>query len=239
RSSRSWRRISIWMMAGKGAPEPTGPEPVGHSVGRSHVTVELRRRGSCLFSILQPQGDPSMLKSFSRWFVMCSLLGMWLLVANSQLAHAQVKPFKISGSGVAPQALPLPGQDPRPHGIDDGNATHLGRYTGFGSVKTDSAIPDFDAGIITGEFGSGDPFTFVGANGDKLVCHYGRTDKGAAEPGTFELTILGFTEDGFLIVEAAFIAEFVPQPESTGKFAGVTGGWIMYAFTEPFVLGST
>jgi hypothetical protein len=42
-----------------------------------------------------------------------------------------------------------------------------------------------------------------------------------------------------LIVEAAWIAEFVAVPEaSTGKFAGVTGSWIMYAFSEPFVLGS-
>ena len=45
--------------------------------------------------------------------------------------------------------------------------------------------------------------------------------------------------DGALIVEAAWIAEFVAVPEeSTGKFAGVTGSWIMYAFSEPFVLGS-
>ena len=37
----------------------------------------------------------------------------------------------------------------------------------------------------------------------------------------------------------ARIAEFVAQPlESTGRFAGATGGWIMYAETEPFVLGS-
>ena len=26
--------------------------------------------------------------------------------------------------------------------------------------------------------------------------------------------------------------------ESTGRFAGVTGSWIMYAYSEPFVLGS-
>jgi hypothetical protein len=25
---------------------------------------------------------------------------------------------------------------------------------------------------------------------------------------------------------------------STGQFEGVTGSWVMYAFTEPFVLGS-
>ncbi|MSR60202.1 MAG: hypothetical protein EXS05_21615 [Planctomycetaceae bacterium] len=180
-----------------------------------------------------------MRKLFGNSVLLCAAFGMALLVADSQSAESQVKPFKISGSGVAPQALPLPGQDPRPHTIDVGNATHLGRYTGVGSVKTDSAAFNPLTGTIQGEFGSGDPFVFIGANGDELVCHYGRTDKGAAEPGTFELTIVGFTELGELIVEAAFIAEFVPQPESTGKFAGVTGGWIMYAWTEPFVLGST
>ena len=78
-----------------------------------------------------------------------------------------------------------------------------------------------------------------GANGDKLACHYGRTDSGASEPGTFELTIVDVLDDGSLVVEALWIAEFVALPdECTGKFAGVTGSWIMYARSEPFVLGS-
>jgi hypothetical protein len=39
---------------------------------------------------------------------------------------------------------------------------------------------------------------------------------------------------------AYFIAQFVPyDPECTGKFAGVSGGWTMYAMTGPFVLGSS
>jgi hypothetical protein len=72
-----------------------------------------------------------------------------------------------------------------------------------------------------------------------LVCWYGRTDHGASEPGTFVLTILDVLDDGSLIVEAAWIAEFVPVPEATTeKFAGVTGSWVMYAYSEPFVLGS-
>jgi hypothetical protein len=42
-----------------------------------------------------------------------------------------------------------------------------------------------------------------------------------------------------LVVEAAWIAEFVAQSDlSTGKFAGVTGSWVMYAYSQPFVLGS-
>jgi hypothetical protein len=153
-------------------------------------------------------------------------------------AQAQVKPFKITGEGVAPFGLPLPGQDARPHSIV-GNATHLGRHTGEGSVKTDSVVFDPTTGRIIGEFGSGAPFVFTGANGDELVCYYGRTDFGASKPGTFELTILDVLADGSLVVEALFIAEFVPQPdECTGMFAGVTGSWVMYATTEPFVLGS-
>ncbi len=109
-------------------------------------------------------------------------------------------------------------------------------------MQTDSAF--FDPGIgdfggFYGEFGSGDPFVFVAANGDELVCHYGRTDKGASEPGTFELTIVGLTGTECRSSRRTFIAEFVPQPECTGKFAGVTGSWIMYAQTDPFVLGSS
>ena len=93
---------------------------------------------------------------------------------------------------------------------------------------------------FVGEFGSGDPFVFTGANGDELATYYGRTDKGASTPGTFTLTIVGVTADGAPIVEALWIAEFVAQPDlSTGKFAGVTGSWVMYAWSEPFVLGST
>lgn len=167
-------------------------------------------------------------------------------------AEAQVKPFKISGAGEGPAGLPLPGQDARMHWVV-GTATHLGMHYGEGTVKTDSATPQFDAnGALThfsGEFGSGDGgFTFTAANGDKLGCHYGRADESefvevpAAEPGSFVLTILGVTfedDQPIFLVEALFIAEFVPQPSlCTGRFAGITGSWIMYAQSEPFVLGS-
>jgi len=148
-------------------------------------------------------------------------------------AEAQVKPFKITGEGIAPMGLPLPGQDARPHWIA-GNATHLGRHYGEGTVQTDTATFHLD-GRITGEFGGGEPFVFTGANGDILSCEYGRTEFGASTPGTFELVPVG--PPGIYV--AVFIAEFVPVPaECTGKFAGVTGSWVMYAVTEPFVLGS-
>jgi hypothetical protein len=167
------------------------------------------------------------------WIVLAAVVSL-----ACPAAHAQVEPFKIKGAGVGPFGLPLPGQDPRPHSIV-GEATHLGRHTGIGTVQTDTAAFDPATGKIVGEFGSGSPYVFTGADGDKLVCYYGRTDFGASEPGTFELTIVGVLADGSLVVEAAWIAEFVPQPDDcTGKFAGVTGSWVMYATSEPFVLGS-
>lgn len=166
-------------------------------------------------------------------------LAAWAVLTTTDSAQAQVsKSFRIAGAGIAPNGLPLPGQGSRPHWII-GEATHLGRHYGEGSVRTDTATPNPD-GTITGEFGSGDPFVFTGANGDKLVCYYGRTDFGASQPGNFILTVVGVLPNNMLVVEAQWIAEFVVQPnESTGKFAGATGKWTMYAFSKPFVLGST
>jgi hypothetical protein len=174
---------------------------------------------------------------FSR--LLAPLAAVAALALAGEGAAQVVKPFKITGEGIAAKGLPLPGQPVREHVITKGQATHLGNYTGAGAVRTDSAVVDPVQGVITGEFGGGAPFVFTGANGDKLVTWYGRTDHGAEDPGTFELTIVDILPDGNLVVEAAWIAEFVAQPDlSTGKFAGVTGSWIMYAFSEPFVLGS-
>jgi hypothetical protein len=165
-------------------------------------------------------------------------LASLLFLAGSP-AHAQVpRPFRIIGAGVGPEGLPLPGEAPRPHWAI-GEATQLGSYYGEGTVATDSAAFDPATGHIKGTFGSGSPFTFFGGHGDRLVCQYGRTAYGASQPGTVDLTILGSTPDGQPIVQALWIAEFVPQPDlCTGKFAGVTGNWIMVAHSAPFVLGS-
>jgi hypothetical protein len=174
---------------------------------------------------------------------LAGLLAAVLLCGAPAPARAQVsKPFKIVGAGAGPIGLPLPGQDPRPHWAI-GQATELGRYDSEGTVRTDSAAITGPT-TIEGEFGSGGPYTFIAANGDKLVVYYGRTDHGADEPGTFTLTILdvlGVTDAGdpILLVKAHWIAEFVVQPDlSTGRFRGVTGSWIMDAFSDPFVLGS-
>ena len=157
------------------------------------------------------------------------------------IAQAQVKPFKITGKGAGPTGLPLPGQPPRLHWAI-GEATHLGRYYGEGTVETLTAAPT--ATGFAGTFGSGSPFVFAAANGDKLVCWYGRTDlplngSRASQPGTFELTVVDFTAGGAPIVTALWLAEFVVQPgDSTGRFSGVTGSWVMVARSAPFVLGS-
>ncbi len=172
--------------------------------------------------------------------VFAGVLTLSLVLATS-LAEAQTKPFKIIGYGVAPHGLPLPGQKPRPHWIV-GTATQLGLHVGEGTVETVTADPVFEQDNpipigFTGTFGSGSPFVFAGGHGDRLVCNYGRDKNGDAN-GSFELTVLDITEDGF-IVEALFLADFVPVPElCKGKFAGVTGSWFMIAFTEPFLLGS-
>jgi hypothetical protein len=158
---------------------------------------------------------------------------VFAIVAVPRQAEAQTTPFWINGGGYGPKGLPLPGQPPRLHWAT-GWGTGLGFYMGVGEVQTDTAT--FHAnGDITGEFGSPVAFRFVGSSGDVLACYYGNTDFGAKHPGTFELIPVGI---GVFI--AHFVAEFVPYlPECTGKFAGVSGSWTMFAWTEPFVLGST
>jgi hypothetical protein len=154
-----------------------------------------------------------------------------LLMASS--AAAQTKPFGIIGAGTATSGLPLPGQPGRTH-TSVGFGSFLGLYTGTGQVQTDTAVPQPN-GTIAGDFGSATAYTFTGDDGDQLVTWYGRTDKGAAAPGTF---VIVPQRDGRVV--AHFLAEFVVDgAASTGKFRGVTGSWLMYAVTEPFVLGST
>jgi hypothetical protein len=66
---------------------------------------------------------------------------------------------------------------------------------------------------------------------------YGRTDFRASEPGT--LTLVPVPALGQGVYVAFWVAGFVPYlPLCTGKFARVTGGWVMYAMFDPFVLGS-
>lgn len=178
----------------------------------------------------------------SRFRIGVSALGSLiaaLALANAPAQAQTVRPFFIKGSGLGPDGLPLPGQPARPHWAY-GDAMYLGDYYGEGTVQTDSAVYHPENGTFTGEFGGGSPFVFYGQYGDKLVTWYGRTDHGAARPGTFTLTIVDVLEDGSLVVKAAWLAQFVVVPDqSTGVFAGVTGSWSMHAYSEPFVLGSS
>jgi hypothetical protein len=160
------------------------------------------------------------------------LLGMATLAVAGKTSVT--KPFKVTGGGIAPEGLRPPGEVTT-HLID-GTATHLGRHSGEGNFDIYTLAPTSET-TLEGTFGSHDACVFVAANGDELVTYYGRTDKGANDVGTFTITILDVTEAG-LLVEAEFHAEFVVQPESTGKFAGASGSWIMIANTEPFILGS-
>ncbi len=165
-------------------------------------------------------------------------LAIIILATFASLAVAQqTVPFAVVGSGVGPTGLPLPGQPARMHWAV-GVASQLGLYYGEGSVRTDSATFNPD-GTITGEFGSGDPFVFRGLSG-KLATYYGRTDQGAANPGTFTLAVVGIAPSGNPIVEAEWIAEFVVQGgQSTGRFRNASGSWVMYAYSAPFELGSS
>ncbi len=174
---------------------------------------------------------------FRRSWLKNGVVSMVAVVATLSMlsydAQAQVKPFKIKGEGVAPIGLPFPGQPARPH-IVDGTATHLGKHDGAGSIQTNTVVPQLD-GSFTGTFGSGAPFVFTGANGDILSCNYGKS----VSPSTLgSFTLIPVGEPG--VYMAIFVAEFVPiSANCTGKFQGVTGGWVMYAATEPFVLGSS
>ncbi len=151
-------------------------------------------------------------------------------------AEVRAEPFKILGGGVAPDGLPLPGQDPRSH-WSVGFGTDLGRYTGDGFLRTDTATFHAD-GTITGQFGGASPYLFTGEDGDVLACYYGRTDFGATAPGMFLLVPVPELGQGVYI--GYFVAQFVPyDPACTGQFARARGGWTMYAMTGPFVLGSS
>jgi len=150
-------------------------------------------------------------------------------------AQAQVKPFSIVGAGIAPDGIPLPGGGSAPHWAI-GNASFLGKYFGEGEVETLTASFNAD-GTVTGTFQSPAPFVFTGADGDKLACYYGNTEYGAKTVGTFTLFPVPGRSGWYV---AFFIAEFVPyDPDCTGEFQGVSGGWTMYAITDPFALGST
>jgi len=145
-------------------------------------------------------------------------------------AEAQVKPLRITGGGNAPVGLPLVPLTPAAHDAT-GVATELGMYRGAGLFQLLNYT-----GPLSAQFSSAPDFTFVGANGDKLVMTYGVVSNGARQPGQVTLTP---NADGSLT--AVFVAEFNPViARCTGRFANLAGGsLIMVAVSSPFfVLGA-
>jgi len=165
------------------------------------------------------------------------LLGNALLVVTFALAlgqgqaDAQVKSFKITGSGVAPSGLSLIPGVPAPH-VSTGQATELGNHTGAGFFT----ILGYTS-PLTAEFSSAPTYVFTAANGDELAVTYGDVNNGALSPG--EVTLTPNSDGSF---SAEFVAEFNPVPSlCTGRFAKVTGGgWLMFAKSSPFfITGAT
>jgi hypothetical protein len=165
-------------------------------------------------------------KPFAASLGICTVV---LALAHSQ-AHAQVKPFKITGGGYVPEGISLIPYTPVPHSTV-GNATELGNYTGEGWFQ----ILDF-TGPLTADFSSAPNVVFVAANGDHLAMTYGDTDNGAKQPG--EVMLFPNSDGSFT---GYFIAEFNPDlPNCTGRFAKLTGGsFIMYAVSDPFFIVGT
>lgn len=150
------------------------------------------------------------------------LAGLCLLVValTPRAAEAQVKPFKVTGGGIAADGFPTMLDTPAPH-TATGNATELGEYSAEGFFQVD----EFNG--LEGDFSSSVPCVFIAANGDEIQFNYA---------GTVEL----FTEDGETFT-AVFTATFTPvltPGANTGRFANVIGGgFVMVATSAPFMFG--
>src|SRR5262249_54781735 len=96
-------------------------------------------------------------------------------------AQAQVKPFKITGGGLAPEGIALAPLTPAPHWAV-GNGTELGKYYGEGFFQILQYTSE-----LTADFSSAPEFVFTAANGDKLAMTYGVVSNGAAQPGQVTL----------------------------------------------------
>jgi hypothetical protein len=149
-----------------------------------------------------------------------------VLSTAASRADAQVKPFKIKGGGVAPAGLSVVPGVAAPHWAV-GEANELGKYYGDGFFNITGPAPNPNP--LQASFSSAPYFTFAAANGDLLVVTYGKG-------GTGLVTLTPINATTFT---ARFVAEFNPVPDlCTGRFKGVTGGWIMIAQSSPFTFVS-
>src|SRR4051794_21048302 len=163
-----------------------------------------------------------MSKILGRSFVMCAAFSLAVLVGEGQPVQAQVKPFKISGGGVAPFGLSNVAGDQDPLNTHNavGEATELGRYSALGRFQIDAFT-----GPLTANFSSAEPCVFIAANGDRIKFNYA---------GTIELA----TTDGMTFT-GVFTATFTPvltPGANTGRFKKVTGGsFVMVATSGEFM----
>ena len=144
-----------------------------------------------------------MIRTFRPKYVALVAFAVAAIASVVAPSVATAKPFFVAGTGVAPRSIPLPGENPRPHLILGIASNPLGLHTGRGAVRTLS-VDEVTPASISGTFESGAPFVFRALNGDRFVTHYGRTDKGADEVGTYTLKIGPTTETTVsLVVEEA------------------------------------
>jgi hypothetical protein len=151
-----------------------------------------------------------------------TVVGTLAHVLNGDLgdSHSQhALPFAVTGGSPAPQPLALAPYVLTPHSAT-GTASFLGQYTGSGVFQHDPLVIDPATGVVTANFQG--TFTFVAANGDKLVTHYGTGYTGK---------LVGqLSADGSTIVSVQFDAIFtIDGAQSTGRFAGASGSWRMIA----------
>jgi hypothetical protein len=138
-------------------------------------------------------------------------------------------PFAITGGGTAPKGLPLAPYVLGPHPTT-GTASFLGNYTGLGMFEHNPLVINPTTGEVSANF-QGD-CTFVAADGDKLVTHYGTGYTGKM---TGQLTA-----DGTEVVGVQFDAIFtIDGAASTGQFAGASGSWRMIAHAQTVPLAGT
>ena len=140
----------------------------------------------------------------------------------------QALPFSVNGGGPAPEGIALAPFVEVPHSAT-GTASFLGHYTGSGTFEHDPLVINPVTGLVTANFQGS--FTFVAANGDKLVTHYGTGYSGKM---TGHLSA-----DGSAVVGVQFDAIFtIDGAASTGQFAGASGSWRMIAHAESISLVS-
>jgi hypothetical protein len=147
--------------------------------------------------------------------------------AKGDAGAGKAQAFAITGGGPAPQGVALAPDVLVPH-TATGVASFLGSYAGSGTFEQE-ALSISPTGDVTANFQGS--FTFVAANGDKLVTHYGTGFTGKL---TGHLSA-----DGTAVVGVQFDAIFtIDGAQSTGRFAGASGSWRMIAHADSISLVS-